>query len=83
MVKGVSRQVIVVQSPDRELFEQAIFILKDGQGKVTDDVLLQEADRLLSSRKTERSNRSLLQSAMCVLTGALAMSILWALSVLF
>ena len=29
MVKGVSRQVIVVHSPDKELFDQAIFILKD------------------------------------------------------
>ena len=28
MVKGVSRQVIVVKSPDPQLFEQAIFILR-------------------------------------------------------
>ena len=29
MVKGISRQVIVVHAPDPKLFEQAIFILKD------------------------------------------------------
>lgn len=29
MVKGISRQVIVVRPPNQELFEQAIFILKD------------------------------------------------------
>ncbi len=29
MVKGISRQVIVVQGPEPKLFEQAIFILKD------------------------------------------------------
>ena len=29
MVKGISRQVILVQSPEPKLFEQAIFILKD------------------------------------------------------
>ena len=29
MVKGISKQVIVVQSPDQKLFDQAIFILKD------------------------------------------------------
>ena len=29
MVKGISRQVIVVQSPEPKMFEQAIFILKD------------------------------------------------------
>ena len=28
MVKGISRQVIVVHSPDQKLFDQAIFILK-------------------------------------------------------
>ena len=27
MVKGISRQVILVHSPDPKLFEQAIFIL--------------------------------------------------------
>ena len=29
MVKGISRQVIVVHGQDKALFEQAIFILKD------------------------------------------------------
>ena len=50
MVKGISRQVIVVHSPDQKLFEQAIFILKDGavqDGGVTDDALLKEARRLI------------------------------------
>ena len=47
MVKGISRQVIVVHSPDPKLFEQAIFILKDdavAQG-VTDELLLKEAQQ--------------------------------------
>ena len=29
MVKGVTRQVILVKSPDPRLFEQAIFIVKE------------------------------------------------------
>ena len=29
MVKGVTRQVIVVKSPDPKLFEQAIFIMRE------------------------------------------------------
>ena len=32
MVKGVSRRVIVVDSPDPNLFEQAIFILRSDGG---------------------------------------------------
>ncbi len=50
MVKGISRQVIVVQSPEPKLFEQAIFILKEdavGQEGVTDEVLMKEARRLI------------------------------------
>ncbi len=45
MVKGISRQVIVVHSPEPKLFEQAIFILKDGVSEqgVTDAQLLKEA----------------------------------------
>ena len=45
MVKGISRQVIVVHAPDPKLFEQAIFILKDGavgEG-ITDEAQLKEA----------------------------------------
>ncbi len=29
MVKGITRQVILVKSPDRKLFEEAIFIVKE------------------------------------------------------
>ena len=49
MVKGISRQVILVQSPDPQLFEQAIFILTEEavvQG-VTDEQLLKEAKKLM------------------------------------
>ena len=51
MVKGVSRQVIVVHSPGEELFDQAIFILKDeavGKG-VTDEMLLKQAQQAIRS----------------------------------
>ena len=48
LVKGVSRQVIVVKAPDPRFFEQAIFILKEdafGRGVTADDVI-QEARRV-------------------------------------
>ncbi len=50
MVKGNSKQVIVVHSPDQELFEQAIFILKDdavGKDGITDEALLKEAKHFI------------------------------------
>ena len=49
MVKGISRQVILVHSPDTQLFEQAIFILKDNAQTVTDEMLLKEAKRIINN----------------------------------
>ncbi len=49
MVKGVSRRVIVVKTPDRRLFEQAIFIVKEdafSKEGVTADQILAEAQRV-------------------------------------
>ena len=59
MVKGVSRQVIVVHSPDPKLFEQAIFILKDeavGKG-ITDEELLKEAKQAIRAPARKRKLR--------------------------
>ena len=47
MVKGVSRQVILVHSPDKKLFEQAIFILRDDAEEVTEEMLLKEAEQAI------------------------------------
>jgi hypothetical protein len=30
MVKGVTRRVVVIKPPDRDIFDEAIFIVKDG-----------------------------------------------------
>ena len=54
MVKGISKQVIVVQSPEEKLFEQAIFILNEkavGTEGVTDEALLKEAKKLISGKR--------------------------------
>lgn len=56
MVKGTSRQVIVVHAPEEKLFDQAIFILRDGavgEG-VTDDALLREARAYLTDPVKKR-----------------------------
>ena len=61
MVKGISRQVIVVHSPDPKLFEQAIFILKDnavGEG-ITDEALLKEAQKAIHTGDRAKKRRHL------------------------
>ena len=86
MVKGISRQVIVVHSPDPQLFEQAIFILKDsvvGQG-ITDEALLKEAQKAIHSGDKPGKKRHLyLYGAVWATGGALLTGLIWLATVLF
>lgn len=80
MVKGISRQVIVVQSPDPQLFEQAIFILKDeavDQG-VTDEALIKQAQRLLRGpMRSDRKRRIDMYGPVWACGGALLTALIW------
>lgn len=52
MVKGISRRVIVVHSPDPRFFEQAIFLLKEDalqREGVTAQQVVQEAKEVADS----------------------------------
>lgn len=84
MVKGVSRQVIVVQSPEPKLFEQAIFFLRaDAVGEgVTEDSLLKEAKQILRNQK-ERRFFALGYGILWALFGAVCTASAWACTVFF
>ena len=71
MVKGISRQVILVHSPDTNLFEQAIFILKENAEAVTDEMLLREAKSLIGSSKRKRFRCALWACCGAVFTGTI------------
>ena len=79
MVKGISRQVIVVHSPDPQIFEQAIFILKDGQRAVTDDALLKEAKRLMNTPSGRNKRKPWLYGPAWACAGALVTGLAWLL----
>ncbi len=84
MVKGISRQVIVVQSPDRELFEQAIFILKEnavGEG-VTEEALLKEAKNAIRTREKPDKRHFYLYGAFWAAVGAAGTGLIWLATVL-
>ena len=52
MVKGTTRQVLVVRPQESDLFEQAIFLLREEaleQHGVTEQALLEEARRLAAA----------------------------------
>ena len=82
MVKGVSRQVILVHSPDPKLFEQAIFILKDeavGQG-ITEEALLKEAQQVI--RGPQKKKKLYLYGPVWACGGALVTGFAWLLTIL-
>ncbi len=85
MVKGISRQVIVVHSPDPKLFEQAIFILKEdavGQDGITDEALLKEAKRLINASKHPKKHRLSAYGIVWAITGAVCTGIIWLITAL-
>ena len=81
MVKGITRQVIVVHSPGEDIFDQAIFILKDsavGEG-ITEEKLLKEAKRCIRSDNDGNRFRA---GPVWACGGAVFTALLWLASVL-
>lgn len=85
MVKGISRQVIVVNPQDKQLFEQAIFILSDeamGRKEVTDDMLLKEANRIIRTSNEKSKKHKTAHKWVYTAIGALTTGAVWLLSYL-
>ena len=82
MVKGTTRQVVVVKGPDPKLFEQAIFLVRDDvlmQGGVSEEALLKEARQAC---ETKQSGFPLPQKLLWAGSGAGLVGCLWLLTVL-
>ena len=89
MVKGISRRVVVVDSPDQRFFEQAIFIVRNdaaGEG-VTSRELVEEAKRVdrssagVSHGRLSRAWRDL-SPALYTLMGAAGIGLVWLVAAL-
>ena len=78
MVKGITRQVVVVKGPDTRLFEQAIFLVRDdvvSEGGITEEALLREARQAC---KAVREPSPLLQRFLWSTIGATVTGLIWA-----
>ena len=79
MVKGISRQVIVVHSPDPKLFEQAIFILKENvtdQG-ITNEALMKEARKAIRADQDGKKKALYLFGPVWACGGAMVTALVW------
>ena len=83
MVKGVTRRVIVIKSPDRRLFDEAIFIVREDARNdlgVTPGDIIKEAqgiadDYIRSNLKPGRLRK--LPAPLLVLAGSMLTGLVW------
>ena len=82
MVKGTTRQVIVIDGSTNASFDQAIFLIREdliSKGGITEDLLLQEARRACRTAERPRMFHKLLWS----FPGAAVIGILWFVTAFF
>jgi hypothetical protein len=86
VVKGVSRRVIVIKSPDRHLFEEAIFIVKEEAlraGGVTGDEIIRQAQEVANNYvrlHLKKGRLSRLPAPAFTAIGALLTALAWILA---
>ena len=86
MVKGVSRRVIVIKSPDQHLFEEAIFIVKEDalrDGGVTGDEIIKQAQQVADKYVRAHLNKgwlSGLPAPAFAALGAAVTALVWVLA---
>lgn len=81
MVKGISRRVIVVDSPDPQIFEQAIFILRTDGGGISSQQLVDQAVRIAKSYTRSQGlpppKRHRMTPAIAAMLGGGLMGLVW------
>ena len=78
MVKGISKQIILVKPQSNALFEQAIFIVKDHAEGVSEKELLQQAQEATMADVPFKATK-LQHWIAAFLSGAGCMGIVWLL----
>ena len=84
MVKGISKQVIVVQSQDKKLFEQAIFILRHdalGRQGISDREILRQARQVAGGFLPQRKKGGL-KPPVWGIFGAAGTALVWLVTAL-
>lgn len=79
MVKGITRQVIMVDSPDPSIFDKAIFILKDCKASVAYEDILKEAQLIADNYLKDNTGRKKLRISpvLSALAGAALTGAAW------
>jgi len=87
VIKGISKRVIVVKSPDRRFFEEAIFIVKEGIAGVpgvTAEQVVEEARRVADGFVKKHHTRwwHCIPAPGYMALGAVIASVMWSIGLL-
>jgi len=84
MVKGISKRIVVVKSPDSEIFEEAIFIVREEyfrRERISAEEIVKQAQRVVKnytgSLPGARRFITRLPAPAIAATGAAATGIIW------
>lgn len=85
MVKGITRRVVVIKSPDPHVFDEAIFIVKEDalHRGVTNDEILREAQDTAANYIRNHRGKGLIEripAPFFAAIGAAATGLIWFLS---
>lgn len=87
MVKGVARRVIMVNSPDPKLFEQAIFLVREEAFRNgTPDQVLKEAEQIAKSclhKQNGSPTHDIWPTVLSLFCGGGIASLIWGICVFF
>lgn len=69
MLKGVGKQIVVIKNPKSKMFEEAIFIIKDGTTTAKTD-MLEECEKIIRSSTidSKRYRKNKLYTSLLILT---------------
>jgi len=85
MVKGMARRIVVVKQSGNSLFEQAIFIMRDGIKDVDEDLLIKQARSCAEEyvrKKCKRNTRFRFTAPACAAAGAAVTGAAWLFSLI-
>ncbi len=84
MIKGVGKQIVIIKNPDSKIFEEAIFILKDG-AKVHEPDLLNECKRIIknTNRHNNRPKRNTIKTISIITASAIFLVITYLILINF
>lgn len=84
MVKGITKKMIMVKSPNTDLFEQAFFVIKDDMSNVTPEKIMSEACRVADDyMKQQKHGKSFnVSHIIAALCGCAVTGVIWAICAL-